>query len=68
MALSDEHLERHIREFSESYWKGDYAGGGHAGMSLNIYCGLLAEPPERVGKMMLHMKYENGGPYFKPNT
>jgi hypothetical protein len=56
VALSDEHIEKHLRGWTEQYINsGDYGGGGHSGMTLGVWCGLLAEPPERVAKIAMGM-------------
>lgn len=52
--LSDKHLRRHIVEWFEDYiTRGDSRGGGHAGLSLNVYCALTKESPRRVASILL---------------
>lgn len=56
--LSDEHLTRHCIEIHERYINAsDSGGGGHAGMSLNIYCGITGETPERLTTLMAQAKF-----------
>ena len=51
MALSLEHINKHCTEWTARYMRlGDHGGGGHAGMTLNIFAGLLREPPERIAE------------------
>jgi hypothetical protein len=65
VALSDKHIQRHLREWTDLYLSGnDDGGGGHSGMSLNIFCGLLAEPPKRVVRLALDLKIT----YKKPKN
>lgn len=54
--LTDKHIEKHLREWTTNYLKGgDHQGGGHSGMSLNIFCALLHEQPKRVAKIAMSM-------------
>lgn len=57
MALSDQHILRHIQEWTRRYIEGgDGGGGGHSGVSLNIYAALLGEPPRRIAELILGNK------------
>jgi len=58
MSLSNEHIQKHLFEWTEEYLdRNDSRGGGHAGLSLNIFCGLLREPPKRVAALALRLRY-----------
>lgn len=60
MALSDEHLAKHVVEIQERFLSaGDYDGGGHSGVSLNIYCGILGESPKRLASFMANLTIGN---------
>lgn len=60
MALSDAHIIRHCVEIQERFLSaGDTKGGGHSGVSLNVYCGILGEKPERLVKLLADLTWDD---------